>query len=75
MESQFITVIDSYLDAILSNKQFLINDTLKGYISKKEISKDDFIVEFISSDLLFSIICVIDDNIISMNNLITRCLL
>ena len=71
MESQFITVIDSYLDAILSNKQFLINDTLKGYISKKEISKDDFIVEFISSDLLFSIICVIDDNIISMNNLIT----
>ena len=66
MDYQFINIIDFFLESHILNQQFIINDSLKGYITKKEVSKDDFVFEFISDDLLYSIKCITD---ISFSNL------
>ena len=62
MDYQFINIIDFFLESHILNQQFIINDSLKGYITKKEVSKDDFVFEFISDDLLYSIKCITDNS-------------
>ena len=67
MDYQFINIIDSFLESNILNQQFIINDSLKGYICKREVSKNDFVYEFISDDLLYSIKCINDKSFSNLN--------
>ena len=67
MDYQFINIIDFFLESHILNQQFIINDSLKGYITKKEVSKNDFVFEFISDDLLYSIKCITDNSLSNLD--------